>query len=93
MHVGIVSYKIRLFGIKSLKEKRTLIKRLLNELRTKFNISISEVGFCDSTNWAEIGVAVVSSSHEIIESTVENITSLIENTVGIEVEEIDRESW
>ncbi len=65
----------------------------MNELRAKYNISVSEVGMCDSTNWAEIGIAVVSSSSEVVENTVHSVTSLIENTVGIEVEEIDRESW
>ncbi|AEH50664.1 DUF503 domain-containing protein [Pseudothermotoga thermarum] len=93
MHAAIVNYKIRLFGIKTLKEKRSLMKHLINELRSKFNVSVSEVGLCDSTNWAEIGVAVVSSSQEVVENTIQNVTLLIENSDGIEVEEIDRESW
>lgn len=93
MHVAVVSFKLRLFGINSLKEKRSLIKKLINELRTKYNISISEVGMCDSKGWAEIGIAVVNSAKEVIDSTVEQISNALESTYGLEIVEFEREGW
>jgi len=42
MSVGVVSLRVRLFGVRSLKEKRGILKRLMNDLRKKYNISISD---------------------------------------------------
>lgn len=93
MHVGVASFKIKLFGINSLKEKRSLVKRLINDIRNKFNVSVSEVGMCDSKGWAEIGVAVVNSAKEVVESTIEQISNILESTYGVEVVELEREGW
>lgn len=93
MHVAVVSFKLRLFGISSLKEKRSLIKRLINELRSKYNISISEVGMCDSKSWAEIGIAVVNPAKEVVDNTVEQISNALESTYGLEIVEFEREGW
>ncbi|MGJ8454768.1 DUF503 domain-containing protein [Pseudothermotoga sp. U03pept] len=93
MHVAVLSYTIRLFGINSLKEKRSLIKGLINEIRTKFNVSICELDLNDSKNWAQIGVAVISSAQDVVDRVVEGITSIIENTDGVQIAEIEREGW
>ncbi|KAF2958770.1 hypothetical protein AS159_03595 [Thermotoga sp. Ku-13t] len=93
MHVAVVSFKLRLFGVSSLKEKRSLIKKLINELRSKYNISISEVGMCDSKGWAEIGIAVVNSAKEVVDNTVEQISNALESTYGLEIVEFEREGW
>lgn len=93
MHVGVVNFRIKLFGISSLKEKRSLVKRLINDIRSKFNVSVSEVGMCDSKGWAEIGVAVVNSAKEIVDSTIEQISNILESTYGVEIVEFEREGW
>ncbi|HBT38622.1 MAG: Uncharacterized protein XD58_0120 [Thermotoga sp. 50_1627] len=93
MHVAVVSFKIKLFGISSLKEKRSLIKRLMNELRSKYNVSVSEVGMCNSKGWAEIGIAVVNSAKEVVDSTVEQISNVLESTYGLQIVDLEREGW
>ncbi|MEJ5229644.1 MAG: DUF503 domain-containing protein [Pseudothermotoga sp.] len=93
MHVAVLSYRIRLFGINSLKEKRSLVKSLINEIRTKYNVSVCELDLNDSKNWAEIGVAVISSAQEIVDRVAEGVTSIIENTDGVQIAEIEREGW
>lgn len=93
MHVGVVNFRIKLFGISSLKEKRSLVKRLINDIRSKFNVSVSEVGMCDSKGWAEIGVAVVNSAKEVVDSTIEQISNILESTHGVEIVEFEREGW
>lgn len=93
MHVGVVNFRIKLFGINSLKEKRSLVKRLINDIRSKFNVSVSEVGMCDSKGWAEIGVAVVNSAKEVVDSTIEQISNILESTYGVEIVEFEKEGW
>lgn len=93
MHVGVVNFRIKLFGISSLKEKRSLVKRLINDIRSKFNVSVSEVGMCDSKGWAEIGVAVVNSAKEVVDGTIEQISNILESTYGVEIVEFEKEGW
>ena len=93
MHVAVVSYKLRLFGINSLKEKRSVLKKLINEMRTKFNVSVCEAGYTDSKNWSQLGVAIVSSAQTVLDAIVEDVTTMIENTEGLEVVEVEREGW
>lgn len=93
MHVGVVNFRIKLFGISSLKEKRSLVKRLINDIRSKFNVSVSEVGMCDSKGWAEIGVAVVNSAKEVVDGTIEQISNILESTYGVEIVAFEKEGW
>jgi len=48
MVVGYGTVIIKLFGITSLKEKRSIVKRLTNELKKRFEVSAIECGKQDS---------------------------------------------
>ncbi len=93
MHVAVLNYKLRLFGISSLKEKRSLLKKLINEIRTKFNASVCETGYNDSKTWSELGVAIVSPAQNVLDAVIEDLTALIENTHGLEIVEVEKEGW
>ncbi len=43
MHVGIVEFEFRLHGCRSLKEKRQVLRSLIDDLRHHFNASVAEV--------------------------------------------------
>jgi uncharacterized protein YlxP (DUF503 family) len=45
----------------SLKEKRRVVKSLVDKIRHKFNVSVAEVGDMDVHQSAVIGIAVVSN--------------------------------
>lgn len=47
-------------GVRSLKQKRSVIRPVLAELRRKFSVSAAETGSQDLHRRAGIGVAVVS---------------------------------
>jgi len=93
MNVGVLRIDIRLFNVSSLKEKRSIIKRILNFIRKKYNVSASEVGKMDSTMFTEIAVAMVSNDKNIIHNTFESIVDYIEINEGIEVEGMEKEIW
>ncbi|CQD15705.1 hypothetical protein BN1232_03372 [Mycobacterium lentiflavum] len=50
----------RELGVRSLKEKRSMIRPVVAELRRKFSVSAAETGSQDLYRRARIGVAVVS---------------------------------
>ena len=74
---GICTMRLRLLGTRSLKEKRKIIRSLLDRLRHRFNVSVAEVGAMDSWREAVITVAHVSNDTRHIESTLAKVASLV----------------
>lgn len=68
MMVGSCRILLRLAGVRTLKDKRRLIKPLICRLRNRYNAAVAEIGHQDVPDRAEIGVAVVSDSRRHAES-------------------------
>ncbi|PNR96754.1 DUF503 domain-containing protein [Petrotoga sp. 9PWA.NaAc.5.4] len=79
--------KIRLFSVNSLKEKRTIVKSLTNNLRKKYNISVLEGNHNDSKNYLGIFVASLSQSRDYLLNLIEQIEEEIEMLPGLEIED------
>lgn len=60
MYVGTVSFDLLLGDVRSLKQKRSVIRPIIAELHRRFAVSVAEVGNQDLHRRAEVGVAVVS---------------------------------
>ncbi|MDX6354337.1 MAG: uncharacterized protein QOF98_1240 [Streptomyces sp.] len=60
MYVGALSFDLLLGDVRSLKEKRSLVRPIVAELHRKFAVSVAETGDQDLYRRAEIGIAVVS---------------------------------
>ena len=55
-----VHLTLHLPGVRSLKEKRAVVRSLVSRLRGRLDVSAAEVGTQDKLQRAEIGFAVVS---------------------------------
>lgn len=62
MHVLAVEIDLRLPGCQSLKDKRAILRPLLDGLRNRHPVAVSEVDHQDQWQRAAIGLAAVSSS-------------------------------
>ena len=61
MLVGTLTMHIHLHGIGSLKDKRRIVKSLIERLKNRFNFSVAEVDAQESKQLAVIGIATVSN--------------------------------
>lgn len=68
MVVGVIRIDLRLFEVHSLKQKRSQVSRILNRLRSKFPISIAEVGCLDLLQRTVLGASMTSGSEAVIQS-------------------------
>lgn len=91
MLVGTCLVDMRLIGVKSLKNKRSIIKKLLSRTRKNFNVAIAEVGKNDIPDRAEIGFSVVSTERRHVDSQIDNIINDIEHYGEPEIEIIKYE--
>ena len=63
MYVGALTLDILLGDVRSLKQKRSVVRPLVAELRRRFPaVAVAEVGHLDLHRRAEVGIAVISAS-------------------------------
>jgi uncharacterized protein YlxP (DUF503 family) len=73
--IGYLELELYIPQAHSLKEKRAYVKRLVERLKKKFNVSVSEVGFLDSWQRSLIAVVTVSGDSRVVDSTLEKVVS------------------
>jgi uncharacterized protein len=59
--IGWLEFDLLFGDVRSLKQKRSLVRPVVAELRRKFNVSVAETGSHDLHRRAGIGVAVASA--------------------------------
>lgn len=91
MLVGICTMRIYLYEVGSLKEKRHIVKSVLERVKTRFNVSIAEVGEMDKWQIAEIGFSCVSNSKRHTDEVLNNVIKFIERDGRFEVSACDVE--
>ncbi|MFI7614136.1 DUF503 domain-containing protein [Nonomuraea terrae] len=63
MYVGALTLDILLGDVRSLKQKRAVVRPLIAELQRRYpSVAVAETGHLDLHRRAEVGVAVVSAS-------------------------------
>lgn len=85
MVVGTLIVSLRLYGAQSLKDKRRVIKSLVDRMRQKFNASVAEVDCLDLWQRAKLGIAVVGHESAHVSSQLQRIASFIDLDGSVEV--------
>lgn len=89
---------LRLEGVRSLKEKRAIVRSLVERLRTRQRVAAAEVGRQDDLRRAEIGFATVSGDLTTARRHVEQTRRFVEQeligraeVIDVEVDEVTLE--
>jgi len=93
MIVGLLTAHLCLHGITSLKEKRSIVKGVISRLKSRFNISISEVGHNDNKTSAIIAVAIVSNNTCFIEQQFDAIIGFMQKDGRFYLGQVQRETF
>jgi uncharacterized protein YlxP (DUF503 family) len=78
MVVGTGIVDLMIPGCGSLKEKRSVLSRILRRTQNEFNVSISEIGDNDLWRRARIGFSVVGNDRPYINAKMDHILRFIE---------------
>jgi uncharacterized protein len=78
MIVGCCRVTLVLHGVRSLKEKRSIVKTILHRVVNKHRVSGAEVGRQDSHDGAELGFAMVGTNRRILNAAMDKILLQIE---------------
>ncbi len=75
----------------SIKDKRRVLKSLIDKTKRSFNVSIAEVENNDILNLATIGVSFVTNSSRFIDETFDKIVRFWEDNFNIEIIDLRRD--
>jgi len=92
MTVEAALVELRIPGSGSLKDKRRVVRGLIDAARRRFGASVAEVGDLDLLRRAEIGIAVVSGSPAHAEAELDALLRWIEERPDLEVAGVSRET-
>jgi uncharacterized protein YlxP (DUF503 family) len=93
MIIGLLRVHIHLSGIGSLKQKRSIVKSLVERLKNRFNVSAAEVDMLDSKSSGVIGVVHVSNDSVFASQYLETVVHFIQNDGRFYIIKIDRETF
>lgn len=79
MVVGVSCIEIFFSESHSLKDKRQMIKKVVEKTRAKFNISIIEVKQTNLWQRASIGFALMGVNRDHVDAAIENVHRYIES--------------
>lgn len=79
MLVASCEIKLYLPGAMTLKDKRQIVKSLLQKTKNKFNFSAAEVGAQDYIKSTVLGVALVSDDYNYLQSKMDKYLNFIES--------------
>jgi uncharacterized protein YlxP (DUF503 family) len=85
--------KIYLYAnwVHSLKEKRMIVKSIIDKVKHRFNVSIAEVENLDMHQSIVIGIACVSNSTKHSNSCIQNVIDYIEQNTDAVLQDVEIE--
>jgi uncharacterized protein YlxP (DUF503 family) len=85
VHVVAFEVEIRIPSSRSLKDRRQVVRSLLDGARQRFGVSAAEVGGQDTWQRATLGFAVVASEARLAEAVVDSLDRFLWSRPDIEV--------
>lgn len=91
MVVGVLRLTLYIDESHSLKEKRSVLRKIKDRVRNEFNVSIAECGEHDLWQKTQLGICQVGTDQAYIDGTLQAAVRFIENMHLAEVGEADVE--
>jgi uncharacterized protein YlxP (DUF503 family) len=83
--VGTLALDLLLGDIHSLKEKRSVVRPIVAELRRRFDVAAAETGHPDLHRRAEVAVAAVASTHRHVVEVLESCERFVAGRGEVEL--------
>ena len=91
MHVAVVRLELHIPASRSLKEKRAVLRPIVEGLRHRFQISVAEVDYQDKWQRTLIGIAVVSDSYSHAVEVIAKVERWVWSKPDVEVTRFETE--
>ncbi|NYD78564.1 DUF503 domain-containing protein [Arthrobacter cupressi] len=85
MWIGWIEFDILLGDVHSLKEKRSLVRPVVAQLKRRFEVSAAETGLMDQHRRALIGAAVVAPDRAHLVEVLDAVERLVAGRPELEL--------
>ncbi len=85
MVIGFCKLDLRIPENRSLKGKRHVLRKLIDRVKARFNVAISEVGDNDLWQRAQMGFCTVGNDRRHINSSLDKVIYFIEQMNVVEM--------
>ena len=79
-----LEFECILYEGKSLKNKRSVIKRLISRLRQDLNIAIAELDYQDLWQRSKIGIVTIANQYKYAEKVIQEVLKIVDSFPEIE---------
>ena len=93
MFVSNMLISLTIYDALSLKDKRMVIKSLIERIKSRFNVSICEASDNDKWQVSNLGISFVSNESKYNEKIIEKIINFIDNDERVEITSIEKEMY
>lgn len=83
--IGTLTVELFIFGSRTLKDKRRILKSILDKVRSRFNVSIAEVDGHDMWQRSVLGIACVSNQVAHVQSVLSSVEKFISHQRDAEI--------
>ena len=77
VYVGVLQARLEMPWVRSLKEKRALVKPVVERLKTRFAVSAARLGGLDAHGWETVGVTALSSDRVGLETLLRRVEAFV----------------
>ena len=85
MVVGTLKIDLYLTDNRSLKGKRKVVRSIVDKTKSKFNVSIAEVGSNDKWQKIELGISAVGNDRRHIDSSLSHVLEFVDSLYLAEI--------
>ena len=91
MPIGLLTLEIHIPAAHSLKEKRFVVRKIKDRLRSRFNVAVAELDHQDLWQRALLGVVSIASDRKALESLLESVERESEKVLGGDLVNTERD--
>ncbi|MDO5712989.1 MAG: DUF503 domain-containing protein [Tissierellia bacterium] len=91
MIIGICTLELYIYHAQSLKDKRRVVKSIIDRCHHRFHVSIAEVDNMDLWQRSVIGIAYVSNDRKHTEQILDKVILEVEKHGEVEILNIEKE--
>lgn len=70
-YVGVLTIRLEMPWASSLKEKRALVRPVVERLKSRFPLTVARLDGLDAHDWEVIGVATLSNNYDWVAQTLQ----------------------
>jgi len=93
MVVGLLRLEVHVPNAQTLKEKRSVLNSLKDQLRGKFNISVAEIDANETWQRATVGISTLGNSRAYTEGLLREVTDWVRTTRLVELIAVEEDYY